>query len=105
MRGFLTKSLTSLFILISLSIFPSCQSEDKKEDCDDLSMMCYRGWPRKCNKLKKTCGKAKIKYTAELCQKAFNDLLLGREYKQVLGVYGERIEGCFNEREIQKYKK
>jgi hypothetical protein len=105
MRDYLNKSLTIIFALLSLTIFPACQSEDKKEDCDDLSMMCYRGFPRKCNKLKKTCSNAKIKYTAELCQKAFNDLLLGREYKQVTGVYGERIAGCFNEREIQKYKK
>lgn len=94
-------SLITLTLLLTLTF--SCKEE--KEDCETISMKCYQGWPRKCNELKKQCHNVKIKYTKELCQKAFNDLLLGREYKQILNVYGERVEGCFSDKEIKKYKK
>jgi len=98
--------IKTFFTALSISLLlTSCMSKEVAEDCEDLSMKCYRGFPRKCNKLKKTCSGKKIRYTAELCQKAFNDLMFGREFSQVLGVYGKRVEGCFNEREIYKYKK
>ena len=103
MKVYLSRPLIFLIPLLILS-FTSCQSEEK-DDCEAISMKCYQGWPRKCNELKKQCSGKKIKYTAKLCQKAFNELLLGREYKQILNVYGDRIEGCFSQSEIKKYKK
>jgi len=100
----LIRKLIPLLVLLPLLSITSCQSEEK-DDCEAISMKCYQGWPRKCNDFKKQCSGVKVKYTAQLCQKAFNDLLLGREFTQIQNVYGERIEGCFSKGEISKYKK
>lgn len=81
----------------------SCSSESDNASCDEISMRCYRGHPRSCHNLKKKCSGKKIKYTAALCQQAFNSLLLGGKLDKIVSQYGSEITGCFNERELKKY--
>ena len=99
-------SLNKLLFLFLFSTFIlSCQKDKSREgDCDTLSMKCYRGFPRSCNELEKRCNDKEIKFTKELCQDAFNKLILSKDLTLVKKLYSKRIEECFNERERKKYK-
>ena len=75
-----------------------------KMDCEDLSQGCYRGYPRMCNALGKKCQNKKVRYTKEVCQEAFNKLLLTGSLKQVKNLYGNKVKGCFNKDDIKKFQ-
>ena len=93
-----------LFNFIFLGLITSCTGGgDEKLSCDELSMKCYRGFPRACNAVKTKCSSEKITYTKEKCQKAFNRLLLGGKIDEVKNLFGDPIVGCFSESELSKY--
>lgn len=61
------------------------------------------GKPNDCYELKNSCQNIEYKYTKELCQDAFNKLMVGFKKDQLQLSYGERIIECFTQDQIDKY--
>lgn len=99
--------MNRLIFIISLFGLMSCQSENisEKQDCDQLSMNCYKGKPNDCYALKKYCSDTEYQYTNEKCQNAFNGLMMGATKEALSTQYGERILECFTSDQIDKYLK
>jgi hypothetical protein len=92
-------------LLLSLLILSSCleKSEYSQEECELLSMQSYRGIPKKAHLFKKYCQSRELNYTAELCQKAFSDLLMLRDTEALKKKYGDQILECFHASTLKKY--
>lgn len=94
-------------ILTFLLSFSSCQ-EDKvytDEICNDLSMKFFRGLPKPSKEFKDHCGGFNITYTQEKCKSALLDLTLGGDQNRLKKKYGEKIMGCFNRGDLDRFLK
>lgn len=96
--------MSKVLLIIVITLLYSCTSEEMKLNCEDLSQGCFRGYPRMCNALEKKCKTTKIRYTKDVCQNAFNKLLLTGSLKYVKSLYGIKVEGCFNKDDIKKFQ-
>lgn len=68
-------------------------------------MSCFKGKPNDCYELKKACSTINYKFTKELCQSAFNQVLTGTSKHSIMQSYGEEVTGCFTEDQVEKYLK
>ncbi len=100
MKVYLSRFLLAFIMTLQVS----CKSDEMKMSCEELSQGCYRGFPRQCHALEKKCVDVEIKYTKEVCQEAFNKLILSANLKLVKNLYGNEVIGCFNKSEIKKYQ-
>lgn len=92
-----------LFILISLCSCNQSNTHYNSEKCDELSMGAFKGSPKSAHELQENCKNSEIHYTKELCQKALNDLIFGKNYESLKQNYGEKIAGCFSIGDIEKF--
>lgn len=101
------KSLNK-YIVIFITFLSSCNfySSDKvytTDECDTLSLSCFKGKPNDCYELKTSCEKIEYRFTKDICQEAFNKLMLGLKKDQLQQGYGDRIIECFTEDQTKKY--
>ena len=92
-------------LLILLALFSSCQPDKKLsiEECEELSFKSYKGFPKAANDLKKHCSDYRLKYTKEICQKAFKELIINGNEEYLKQKFGEKIINCFSEKEKKKF--
>ena len=81
------------------------KTEYTQDDCETLSLEAYRGSPKSAHKLKEYCGKYKLTYTNEHCQKAFEALILDGRPEPLKQKFGERVLECFDQRQTDKFLK
>lgn len=99
----MTKILFPIALLLSLS---SCTDKvyDEKA-CNELSMMAYKGYPNQSREFKDNCAGVEIKYTAALCQQALSDLMIGKGIPSLKETYGEEIDNCFTENDLERFSR
>jgi len=99
----LNKLILLSFIFI---LFQSCSEKNlTAKECEDISFNCYKGFPNSCNTLDNSCKKYEVHYTKDLCQKAFNSLVIGATKKTLEENFGNRITECFSDKEKENYLK
>jgi hypothetical protein len=93
--------------ILLLLIFSACQGEQfSKEECEGLSMKHFRGIPLESSKFKSGCKHHKdLHYTQERCSTAFSEFVITGLESDLKKQYGDRIMECFNDRDIEKWKK
>jgi hypothetical protein len=98
--------LTPLYLTILLLTF-SCTEEKiyNQEVCNDLSMKYFRGLPKPSKDFKDNCSKFKIEYDQKKCQSALQAMMLGSREESLKKKFGDKIMGCFNRGDIQKFLK
>ena len=90
---------------IALLLLASCQggSPLSRQECEELSLKAYKGFPQALNTFNKRCQNVEITYTKEHCQKAFKDLVLDGRPSALKNKYGDRVLDCFSEKEKGKF--
>lgn len=92
-------------LLIILFITLGCNKKYDLEACNDLSMKKFRGFTDAKIKFQANCINFEIKYTQELCHAALMELIQTGNLSEVKTKFGDPIEGCFTEQDIQKFNK
>jgi hypothetical protein len=93
--------ILKIFFLFLIS--SGCNKVYDLDACEELSMKRFRGFVDAKKKFDDNCTSFDVNYTRELCQEAFNELLLKTDLKLVKKKYGDKIVGCFNEDDLKKY--
>ncbi len=92
------------FILIFILVSSSCQKQLKTiDECDELAMHAYRGWPKALSELQKECKEIPYTYTGDRCQKAFRQMVLGKNESEMQKLFGAKIMKCFNQVDIERF--
>ena len=101
------KHLTLLSFLTFLLTYYSCVEKKNytAEICDDLSMKFFRGLPKPSKDYKDNCSDFNLSYTQEKCKKALQDLMLGTNSSKLKDKHGDKIMGCFNEGDLNRFLK
>lgn len=73
--------------------------------CNDLSMKYFRGLPKPSKEFKDECGSFNIVYTQEKCKNALQDLMLGKSEANLKKKFGDKIMGCFNDGDLDRFLK
>lgn len=68
-------------------------------------MKFFRGLPKPSKEFKDYCGDFKISYTQDRCKNALKDLMLGGDKARLKKKYGDKIMGCFNRGDLNKFLK
>ncbi|MCP4915213.1 MAG: hypothetical protein GY909_18985 [Oligoflexia bacterium] len=96
--------------LLQISLFLTLLSCTPAEppttaECEELSMKAFRGLPKESKRFKDHCSKKKLHYSKERCHKALQGLMLGHPQELLEKTYGEKIMGCFNQGDLEKFLK
>ena len=92
-----------LFILLAITL--GCNKKYDQEACNDLSMKKFRGFTDAKIKFQENCMNFEIKYTQEVCHEALMELIQTGKLSEVKKRFGDPVEGCFTEQDIQKFTK
>ena len=85
-----------LFVIVA-----GCSKTYDREICEELSMKKFKGWPQAAYEFEKNCGNIDILYSGEHCQKAFNELNMGKKLPELKKHFGPKIHKCFNESDLK----
>lgn len=97
--------ILSISMLLLLSSCLSSDSQLSEQECNELALAAFRGFPKAANRLQNECQHVNITYTKEHCQKALNGLIFGKPYEQLKEEFGKDVHGCFSKADIQKFAK
>ena len=95
----------NFLIILGFTLFlGNCTKTYNKDQCEDLSMKAYKGWPQAAHKLRKYCKNVEIHYTSQRCQKALVELTMGASLGQLKKKFGSQIGNCFNQEDLNQIK-
>jgi hypothetical protein len=102
------KTIKTLTLYLTIRLLTISCTEEKvynEEICNDLSMKFYRGLPKPSKQFKDNCKKYKIQYDQKKCQSALEAMMLGTKQKKLQEKFGDRIMGCFNQGDLDRFLK
>ena len=98
--------LSFTFCLLGLLLITSCSEKAfDQEDCQELSFKMFKGFPKAAHQFNNHCTKKKIYISKEDCQKALASLMLSGSLKRVKEEYSDKVIGCFNQADIDRFDK
>ena len=68
-------------------------------------MKAYKGFPQAITNFKRDCQEYNVKFTAQVCQAALQDLIFMGDVDKVQKKYGKDVIGCFTQNDLKKFKR
>lgn len=90
---------------LPLLLLISCQKEYNSETCDELAQMSFKGYPNQSREFKDNCKDIPLTYPPQKCHEALQGLMLGKKISELKEVFGEKIDGCFTEADLQRFSR